>query len=493
MEEYLKDTVKGFGERSKRLAIFGPLFQLKSKRKTTAIPFELDWFNLGLLSLLYFFECKLHRQGKKGLQELADFLYELTGNTTGAGKEHYSLIAQTIVETFRDPSGRRHTESIFNWETGEEETYQFTILKTDSFDQETNRQYFTLDEAGLDLIFATKEYFSEFRISIAQLLIRKQLEKGEFASALHEIHEMRIAVQTLRDNIQRLGLEIARNIISEEVHAKYTRTVKAIYERLEREDEEFSELYEFVRETNQKAQIGSRHDADEEARIKIAQVDRELREVHHLHQSLLHDTLVLKNKALEAARQALFSAGVKGFNFDQEIVARVVSSPLPVEAVKALVHPFASLHREAVWPLLAIFFPQRLQKQEQEEVSFAYPEWDTQRQLQLSIQEENFRIIMELVLQVMSGQDSVELKAILPVMPAEILAHRSFCDFWLLLHQRSPVRSLKGEERHVLDKALALLDGDIVEVTETSEILSVGERYALQNMQLRRRRYEDAV
>lgn len=489
MEEYLKDTVKGFGDRCRRLAIFGPLFQLKGKRKMTAIPFEVDWFNFGLLTLLFFFECKLHRQSKKGLQELADFLYELTGNTTGGSREHYNLIAQTVIETFRDPSGRRHSESFFDWETGQEETCQFTILKTDSFDQQANRQYFTLDEAGLDLIFATKEYFSEFRISIAQLLIRKQLEKGEFASALHEIHEMRIAVQALRDNIGRLGLEIARNIISEEVHARYTRTVKAIYERLEREDEEFRELYEFVRETGHKAQFGSRHEVDEEARIKIAQVDRELREVHRLHQNLLHDTLILKNKALDAARQALFSAGVKGFNFDQEIVARVVASPLPVEAVKGLIHPFTTLPQATLWSPLAIFFAQRLQKQEHDEVSTAYPEWDElEQQQQLSVQQENFRVIMEQVLAAMQGRDTVELKELLPVMPPAIVAHRSFCDFWLLLHQRSPMRAVKGEEQHVLDKALALLDGDIVEVTETSEILAIGERYRLQNMHLRRRR-----
>lgn len=162
MEGYLKDTIKGFGERCKRLAVFFPLFQLKNKRKSNTLPWEIDWFNLGLLTLLFFFECKLHRKGKQGRQELADYLFALTSQEIGAAKKDYELIAQGLIDNFRDPTGKRQVESFYNWETGAEETFQFSILKTDSFDQENNRQYFTLDEAGLELIFATKEYSMNF-------------------------------------------------------------------------------------------------------------------------------------------------------------------------------------------------------------------------------------------------------------------------------------------------------------------------------------------
>jgi len=39
-------------------------------------------------------------------------------------------------------------------------------------------KYYTLDEDGLELIFATKEFYTEFSLSISQLILRKQLEKG---------------------------------------------------------------------------------------------------------------------------------------------------------------------------------------------------------------------------------------------------------------------------------------------------------------------------
>lgn len=70
-------------------------------------------------------------------------------------------------------------------------------------DPEENVQYYTLDDGGLELVFATKEYFSEFQLSISQLVLRKQLEKGEFSGALRQIDEMRISVNTIRDKMQK--------------------------------------------------------------------------------------------------------------------------------------------------------------------------------------------------------------------------------------------------------------------------------------------------
>ena len=489
MEGYLVDTIKGFGERSKRLAIFAPLFSLRGKRKMSSLPFEIDWFNMGLLTLLFFFESKLHRQVKKGSQELADYLYEVTQTRVGAEREKYDLIAETIIDTFRDSMGRRHTEYFINWETGEREEFQFSILKTDAFDQENNRQYFTLDEAGLELIFATKEYFSEFRISIAQLLIRKQLEKGEFSSALHEIHEMRIAVQTLRDNIYRLGLEVTRNIISDDTYGKYVKSIDEVYERLTREDEEFRELYTFVKETKGKMQFENQARVDEDARLQIAQVAIELGEVHQMHQSLLYGAMQLKNKALEAARQALFSVGIQRFNFDQEIVSRIVSSPLPAQAVAGLVHPFTRLHQERNWSLLSVFFEQRLQRAGKDEESVAYPELDGEEIDQYGIeQEEKFLQIMKHIVEALDGKDEMQLKDMICILPAHVMQHRSFYDFWLLLHQRSPIGRGMGEGWHVLDKALALLGDDQVEVTEGAGVLQITGQYALQNMYFTRRR-----
>lgn len=492
MDVFLREAVKGYSDRMKRLAIFAPLFQLRQKRTQVGSGGSADWFGLGLLALLFFFEKMLHRQNKNGVEELAAFLCQAAGRGLDVTEEEYHNIAEALIENFRDPGGRKQEETFFDWETGEEFTYRFSVLKTSGYDKELNRQYYTLDEAGLELIFATKEYFSEFRISINQLLIRKQLEKGEFASALHEVNEMRVAVETIRDNIKRLSQEVARNIISDDTYRKYAGTVRDTHERLSREDEEFRELYEFVTITKNKLGVEIQSEKDEKAYAQIIQIARELGEVHYSHQQLLLDALNLKNRALESAKQALYSAGVQSFNFDQDIVSRIVSSPLPPVAVEGLARPFTGVQRALTWSPLTLLAEQRLQSVDQEREEMAYPDLDEEAiKRDAANQRQNFTRIMRLVLETMDSSPSIKLSELIDKVPESILDNRSFYDFWLILHQRSPLKSSVGHSDdplvQVLDGALALINEDTVTVRETGEILKVTGRYAISDMLFERR------
>ncbi|ETJ29377.1 hypothetical protein Q604_UNBC16087G0002, partial [human gut metagenome] len=68
-------------------------------------------------------------------------------------------------------------------------------------DLQSNVHDYGLDEQGLELIFATIENFNDVQLSINQLVLRKQLEKGEFAGALRQINEMSLDVKNLQDRI----------------------------------------------------------------------------------------------------------------------------------------------------------------------------------------------------------------------------------------------------------------------------------------------------
>src|SRR5699024_9331066 len=133
-----------------------------------------------------------------------------------------------------------------DWETLEEQSMTFTFFKSNTFDVATNSQYYTLDDDGLELVFATKEFYSEFQLSINQLLLRKQLEKGEFKGALRQINEMRMDVESLEERIIRLMHELKRNITSEETFQRYSGLIEDILLRLTLEHEEFQALQQFV-------------------------------------------------------------------------------------------------------------------------------------------------------------------------------------------------------------------------------------------------------
>ena len=247
----IDNVVENYKERIQRLALFDPLYKLNNKNSKDNSNNDIDYFSFGLLSLLFFFENMLIRNRKTGVKELADFLQRLSSEKVDLDTLGFEKVARTIIETFRPPTGKRNSKVFYNWETRKEEQVQYSILKADKADMDTNTQYYTLDDQGLELIFATKEYFNEFQLSINQLVLRKQLEKGEFIGALRQIDEMSLDVKNLQDRIVRIKHEVNRNIVSNETYERYRNIIEDINNRLQRENEEFDELTVFVKETKE--------------------------------------------------------------------------------------------------------------------------------------------------------------------------------------------------------------------------------------------------
>ena len=334
----LAGVTDGYRERIRRLALFDPLFDLERKRSTDLNGQPIDMKGLGLLALLFFFEQKLMRQYKTGVKQLASFLKKLTENVYVLDDEMYEDLARTITQTFRPTTGKKRSYSFYDWEKREESAIEYSLLKANDFDVKTNTQYYTLDEDGLELVFATKEFYSEFQLSINQLMLRKQLEKGEFAAALKQINEMRIDVETLEERMTRLKHEIQRSIISEETFERYKQLLDDIYSRLSREDEEFKELREFVNETRERLYARDVHQKETKTYELVLKIARELESVHYAHSALLDRALSLKNTTLITAQESLYYTGLHSFNFDQDIVSYIVSTPLPLEAMKGVLH-----------------------------------------------------------------------------------------------------------------------------------------------------------
>jgi hypothetical protein len=212
----------------------------------------------------------------------------------------------------------------------------------------TNTQYYTLDEDGLELVFATKEFYSEFQLAINQLMLRKRLEKGEFAAALKQINEMRIDVETLEERMTRLKHEIQRSIISEETFERYKQLLDDIYSRLSREDEEFKELREFVNETRERLYARDVHQKEAKTYELVLKIARELESVHYAHSALLDKALSLKNTTLVTAQESLYYTGLHSFNFDQDIVSYIVSTPFPPRSDERVAPPVFKSRRKSI-------------------------------------------------------------------------------------------------------------------------------------------------
>jgi len=490
----INHITENYYERMQRLTLFEPLYKLEKKSAKDNNNHPIDYLGLGLLALLFFFENMIIRNKKVGVKELAVFYQELTKDVLELDPEEYEKLARTIIEVFRPPTGRRNEKTFFNWHTKMEESIQYSVLKAHKSDLSTNTQYYVLDEQGLELIFATKEYFSEFQLSINQLILRKQLEKGEFSAALRQVEEMRLDVHTLNERISKVGSEVHRNIISEETLARYTTIIEDINFRLAREGEEFNELQTFVRETKEKLSFNIVSEKDRKAYESIIEVDKELGEVHAEHRELLKRSLILKTSALTAAEEALYFTSVTIFNFENEIAKRLFASPLPVITTSTLVKPFLQLEGFEAWSPLAVFAPQRLTTDVKQEKLDEFPELDEARNLQSNMKElqGNFQTVITVIQQVLGEGNEITLAETIEYIKERdqsyLLNAKYFYLFWIMLHKKSPINVNDFDEyRHksAFAKAITQLSHqNRIRVVETGEVLTVNKKFSISNMKL---------
>lgn len=490
MYDLVKSASLHYKERMERIILFDPLYILRNKTKKDNQGRPIDYHGLGLLTLLYFFENMLIRNKKTGSQELAVFLQTLNEGEIDLTPEEYLQLARDIIDIFRPSGGKKHSREFYNWETRSTDEVVYSILKTTDYDSVLNKQYYTLDEQGLELVFATKEFFSEFQLSINQLILRKQLEKGEFVGALRQIDEMRINVESLRERMDHIHSEIQRSIVSDKTYERYKNILEDINLRLRREHEEFEELKSFVKDT--KVRLGYEFVGEKERKTYelVLKIDYQLGEVHDTHSQLLIESIELKNTALQAARESLYYTGIQSFNFEHEIVQKIVSTPLPVDICRVIANPFLQMEQFQGWSPLAIFAPQRIEKDEilANTKTFAQIEED-EKETNLHILSHNFEYIIERIIQALDGKTKITLLEVanyLKDTEPELLDHRSFYDFWLIGHHYSPIKHVVGEST-IFSNMFKKLPEEVValQIQGLSQIHQITPRYTIQNIELR--------
>lgn len=468
-----------------RVLLMAPLYRLGRKRYKNAEGLEISCMELGLMALLYFFEEMLNGKKKTGIKGLTLFLQQQTRGTLFASQKEYEKLARDIVAAFRPPTGRRNEEAFYDWEKKLPGSAQYSYLKASKADIDENEQYYVLDEQGLELIFATKEYFNEYQLSINQLILRKQLEKGQFVLALRQIEEMRLDVETLKTRMSRICQEIHRNIASEKTLSQYQKIVADLNERLKSEETTFVELKDFVKDTRQRIHDNADDDPERRAYENILDVERRLDFVHSLHRDLLQMGVELGTSALAAAEESLYFSGLDSFNFEQEITNRMFSSPLPLRASRRLIEPFLSLEQCQLWSPLAVFFPQRLENRGREshpadiltdETLIA----DTKRAEKLANIQEHYARIVQHLLQFLAGRTVTTLKAFcsyIQTQDEKLWMNKQFYIFWLLLHRQQELHvteELMGSDSVYARIPRVCPELAVIKVTEKYAILTVG-------------------
>ncbi|WP_225999420.1 replicative DNA helicase [Paenibacillus sp. BJ-4] len=491
------EIISGFAGRMGKIALFDPLFELSRQRKVDRNGKQIAMMELGLMTLLFFFEKKLLRSHKTSTRDYIQFLKESLA-------PHYELeqvdledVGRKILQVFRPANGRKREMPFYNLDSGQEEILQTSILRTDKYDAQTQVQYYTLDEDGLELVFATKEFYMEFQLSIHQLLLRKQLEKGEFQGALRQIDEMQVDVETLRERIRKVEYEIKRNIVSDETFQRYRSLLEDIHLRLNRENEEFVELRDFVRETRDRIYADREQARFQRPYELILRISANLEKVHNEHTYLLQQSIELDSQALRAAKESLYYTGISSFNFDQDITGIIIGHPLSPDALRGVISPFLTVEQKPLWSLLTLFDKQQvISKEGGQSDSAGFLVMDQGEDNPFNLQRKKGVVdMLSLLLECAKVHGSSKFLlsdfiAYVRQMDLEELLHsRNFYDYWMMIHQRSPISAQQREQKTADESDLSLyeamtdaLKGYELTVYEATELLQVTDRYVIQDM-----------
>lgn len=485
-----KRLTSGFKQRMRRIALNEPLNELNRRLTKDDNGKPIDMRGFGMLTLLFFFERRLSREYKTSRKHLAQFLFNIMKDKYSISQKSMEHITNLLITTFRPSSGKKRRFTFYNWETNEDDFVEYSILKDNDFDSKTETQYYTLDDDGLELLFATKEFYNEFQISINQLLLKQQLEKGEFHDALRQVREMEIEVNTIKERMEEMKLEILRTIVSEETFSRYQTLLEDTYLRLEREDEEFKTLKQFIQQTRDTMYQHNLRKKERDSYQLIIQIQEELDDVHYAHARLLQFTSELKTTALESAQQSLYYTGIQSFNFDQDIVSTILAKPLHPNKMKGIVHPFLKVEENRTWSPLTLLAEQNIIEEREIKVvdTFVEAQSDTKEQTYRKWISEKYTNIMRLFIIAYNENKANTLEQFMNYLKTEqpsLLNKRYFYNFWLIMHQFSPVSNEKGHEHDgetILREALLFLEHKHLVVKELTEVLHYDDQFSIQNM-----------
>ncbi|MFT7791362.1 UNVERIFIED_CONTAM: hypothetical protein ODR73_24800, partial [Escherichia coli] len=178
----------------------------------------------------------------------------------------------------------------------------------------------------------------------------------------------------------------------------------------------------------------------------------------------------------------------------------LVSNPFPLLSSKRLIEPFLSIEQSETWSPLVIFSEQRIETQGGVERTTDFADFSDEalQELENAKVRKLFGDIMTLVLMVMQGNGEITLKEVVDYIHEEDsvwLNRRIFYQFWYVMHQRSSIAYEKTVDRNesLFEEVLELIKHhySYIEVEELHEIITVTERFSIQNMRLRLKVGED--
>jgi hypothetical protein len=484
--DWMKESLQDFGDRMKNILLFSPLLALSQKTK---YPYDLP--ELAMAVLLYVLEKMVRREKSCTydniayyLQGLIHQLYSQLLSFQDALDLTYYLVREGLMN-----QGKPHQVEYFDLEKGEKRIHKFYLLELESYEVQEQIVHLRLSNDGLEMLFKTKEIYGELQVTIAQLYLRQQIQKGVFEGALRAVEELALAVHSEKIMLRQLEERIIRDVLQVAREQELEKQHQRIDEQLQREHEVFHELAQLIEETLAEYQGKNLNKKEEKAVQTIMQIRRLLYDVIHEHESLFKEKLRIHQVMIKSVESSILSSFTTKVNFETEFLYPVVQRDLSINPLKKLLDPLLPLREIAFFHPGRIFLEQPLKRQEEEgnpeeeiwviEEELARQEEERERARQeerLHYLEFYFLLILQPLVakkEVYVGQLLEELAQIDPPKYQEITQRMDFFGFLVQLHQLGeiPLKTRAELDLFVLDDLPGVLLGSMAKTKSCTQVM----------------------
>lgn len=456
---WLKEIVNGFDERMRNIAVFSPILELSQKTK-----YSYPLAPLGVAAMLYILENMLRGEKDCTYEKIAYFLQDLIVHyyEEKLGYNDALELAYYLVREGLMNQGRPHTYQYPDLETGKEKTFKYHLVELEEYDIKDKMVRLRLSTVGLELLFKTKEVYNELQVSITQLYLRQQIQKGIFDGALRSVEELSLAVRNEKQKIRQLEENIIRDVLQVAREKELEKQLERINEQLNREKKVFQELEELIEHTMQELNTSEITEKEEIAIEKVMKIKRKLLDVIHDHESLFTDKIRVQQLMNHSIESMIITAFNTRVNFETEFLRPVVQKNLGIGVLKKVLDPLFPAKDHKYFHPGRVFLEQPLKKQGEEELSEQElwqleeeqlrQEEERERQQQLQ-KEQNLEAYLLLLLKPLVQKEAVKVSEILeqlqqqnPETYQQLTEEMHFYPFLIQLHQMGLIPLLASWE-----------------------------------------------
>lgn len=346
-------------DRIKNVYLYNTLLSLKQKEKYK----EYDLVTISMSTLLFILERMFNNENEITHRTVAKFLGDLIKNMYGdiLGDEKEMELSIYLIDILMN-EGSPFKYNIKDPNNGEDVEISFRILEYskdhDLSKLKTKSENLKLTSEGLELLFKTKEFEKEIQISINQIYLRQQIERGIFDGAVSTSKELLYTIEMQHNELAALESSIRKDAFKIATENKLNDYLNFLHEHFKKQKEDFNDLKSLIKQTFLEISINQASEKEIIALNNMKKVQNNVERAFVSHNKLFSKKNDIKTLMLNSLENNSLNAFNTKININLNIIEELNDKVMPIDDLFSIIKPLLNVKSPFVFNQNKIFEPQ---------------------------------------------------------------------------------------------------------------------------------------